>query len=127
MRTLDILAAVLVLGGSTLALTAAIGAVRFPDTLTRMHAATKPQVLGLLLVLIGAAIRLRGNADVGVPIERGQRVDITIRAQSLVVPAFVDPGVCGDIFAPGVFPGQPLYCDSRCDPRKKHDADAEGW
>ena len=65
MRTLDIVTGVLVLGGSTLALTAAIGVVRFPDTLTRMHAATKPQVLGLLLVLAGAAIRLRGNADGG--------------------------------------------------------------
>ena len=71
MRILDITAAVLVLGGSTLALTAAIGVVRFPDTLTRMHSATKPQVLGLLLVLIGAAIRLRGHADVGMVILTG--------------------------------------------------------
>lgn len=61
----DVVAAVLVLGGSALALTAAIGVLRFPDTLTRMHAATKPQVLGLLLVLGGAAIRLSGNVDVG--------------------------------------------------------------
>jgi multicomponent Na+:H+ antiporter subunit G len=37
----------------------------FPDTLSRMHVASKPQVLGLLLVLAGAAIRLRGNIDVG--------------------------------------------------------------
>jgi len=65
MNVLDIVTAVLVLGGSALALTAAIGVVRFPDTLTRMHAATKPQVLGLLLVLGGAAIRLRGNVDIG--------------------------------------------------------------
>ena len=71
MRMLDVVVAALVLGGSTLALTAAIGVVRFPDTLTRMHAATKPQVLGLLLVLIGAAIRLRGNADVGMVILTG--------------------------------------------------------
>ena len=68
MSALDMVTAVLVLGGSTLALTAAIGVVRFPDTLTRMHAATKPQVLGLLLVLAGAAIRLRGNVDVGMVI-----------------------------------------------------------
>ena len=68
---LDIFAGVLVLGGSTLALTAAIGVVRFPDTLSRMHAATKPQVLGLLLVLGGAAIRLRGNIDVGMLILTG--------------------------------------------------------
>ena len=65
MPPFDIVTAVLVLSGSTLALTAAIGVVRFPDTLSRMHAATKPQVLGLLLVLAGAAIRLRGNVDVG--------------------------------------------------------------
>ena len=67
----DIVTAALILGGSTLALTAAIGVVRFPDTLSRMHAATKPQVLGLLLVLVGAAIRLRGNADVGMLILTG--------------------------------------------------------
>ena len=67
----DVLAGVLVLAGSTLALTAAIGVVRFPDTLSRMHAATKPQVLGLLLVLMGAALRLRGHPDVGMLILAG--------------------------------------------------------
>jgi multicomponent Na+:H+ antiporter subunit G len=71
MSALDVATAVLVLGGSTLALTAAIGVVRFPDALTRMHAATKPQVLGLLLVLAGAAIRLRGHVDVGMVILTG--------------------------------------------------------
>jgi multicomponent Na+:H+ antiporter subunit G len=60
-----VIEAVLILGGSALALTASIGVVRFPDTLSRMHAATKPQVLGLLLVLGGAVVRLRGNVDVG--------------------------------------------------------------
>jgi multicomponent Na+:H+ antiporter subunit G len=65
MSVLDVIAGVLILGGSALALTASIGVVRFPDTLSRMHAATKPQVLGLLLVLGGAALRLRGNVDVG--------------------------------------------------------------
>ena len=77
MNALDILAAVLVLGGSTLALTAAIGVLRFPDTLTRMHAASKPQVLGLLLVLAGAAVRLRGHIDVGMLILTGLFTVIT--------------------------------------------------
>ncbi len=67
----DIVCAVLILAGSALALTAAIGVVRFPDTLSRMHSATKPQVLGLLLVLAGAAIRLRGHPDVGMIILTG--------------------------------------------------------
>lgn len=62
---LDVTAAALLLGGAVLALTAAIGLLRFPDTLSRMHAATKPQTLGLLLVVAGTAIRLRGNIDVG--------------------------------------------------------------
>ncbi len=77
MNVADIVTAVLILSGSTLALTAAIGVVRFPDTLSRMHAATKPQVLGLLLVLIGAAIRLRGNVDVGMLILTGMFTVIT--------------------------------------------------
>lgn len=65
MILLDVFSGVLVLAGSVLALTAAIGVVRFPDTLARMHSATKPQVLGLLLVLFGALIRLRGSHDAG--------------------------------------------------------------
>ena len=71
MNTFDVIAAVLVLAGASLALTAAIGVVRFPDTLSRMHAATKPQSLGLLLVLAGAATRMRGHADVGMLILTG--------------------------------------------------------
>uniref|UniRef100_UPI002458FE67 monovalent cation/H(+) antiporter subunit G n=1 Tax=Nocardia abscessus TaxID=120957 RepID=UPI002458FE67 len=31
---------------------------------TRMHAATKPQVVGLILVLVGAALQLRGHGNV---------------------------------------------------------------
>ena len=46
------------IAGAALALIAAIGLVRFPDLFGRMHAATKPQTLGLLLILIGVALRL---------------------------------------------------------------------
>lgn len=77
MSALDIVVSVLILGGSALALTAAIGVLRFPDTLSRMQAATKPQVLGLLLVLAGAAIRLRGHSDVGMLILTGMFTLIT--------------------------------------------------
>ncbi|KGI66621.1 monovalent cation/H(+) antiporter subunit G [Mycolicibacterium rufum] len=77
MTVFDVVAAVLILAGSALALTAAIGVVRFPDTLSRMHAATKPQVLGLLLVLLGAALRLRGHVDVGMLILTGLFTAIT--------------------------------------------------
>ncbi|QIS16237.1 MULTISPECIES: monovalent cation/H(+) antiporter subunit G [Nocardia] len=64
MIVLDWLAGALILTGSTLALTAAIALVRFPDTFSRMHAATKPQVIGLILILAGAIIELRGHGNI---------------------------------------------------------------
>lgn len=56
---LDIVSAVLVLGGAFLTLAAGIGLIRFPDALSRLHAATKPQILGLILVVIAIAIEAR--------------------------------------------------------------------
>lgn len=55
----DVASAVCLLGGALLAFAAGVGLVRFPELLARMHSATKPQVLGLILVLIGLALRLR--------------------------------------------------------------------
>lgn len=64
MIVLDIIAGACIVVGAVLALTAAVGIVRFTDTLSRMHPATKPQVIGMLLVLTGAVIELRGNVDI---------------------------------------------------------------
>ncbi|WP_026181368.1 monovalent cation/H(+) antiporter subunit G [Demetria terragena] len=61
----DAIGLVLLLLGSLLCLAAAVGLVRFPDLLTRMHSGTKPQVLGTLLVLLGLALRLREPLDIG--------------------------------------------------------------
>lgn len=55
---IDVLAGTCLILGSLLALIAGIGLVRFPDVLTRMHAATKPQSLGVLLILLGLALRV---------------------------------------------------------------------
>ena len=56
---LDVLTAVLLLGGALMSLAAAVGLLRFPDLLSRMHAATNPQVLGLLLFLLAIAVQQR--------------------------------------------------------------------
>ena len=61
----DWLGAVALVAGALLSLAAGIGVLRFPDVLDRMHAATKPQVLGALLLLLGLALRLRSPADLG--------------------------------------------------------------
>ncbi len=52
----DVVVSVLLIGGALMSLAAGIGLVRFPDLLSRMHAATKPQVLGLLLLLLALAV-----------------------------------------------------------------------
>jgi len=58
----DTVSVICLLGGAFFAFAAGIGALRFPDLLARMHAATKPQVLGLVLVLVGLALRLRDGS-----------------------------------------------------------------
>ncbi|WP_165143233.1 monovalent cation/H(+) antiporter subunit G [Microbacterium endophyticum] len=50
---------VLILVGALLCLSAAIGVVRFRDVASRLHAATKPQVLGLVLVCLAVALSQR--------------------------------------------------------------------
>lgn len=52
----DVIVSVLLIGGALMSLAAGIGLARFPDLLSRMHAATKPQVLGLLLFLLALAV-----------------------------------------------------------------------
>lgn len=60
----DVVSAALLLTGVTLSLIAGIGILRFPDLYSRMHAATKPSTLGLLLVLAGASLRMADPGDV---------------------------------------------------------------
>lgn len=51
----EVIVALLVLFGVGLSVGAAIGLRRFPDVLTRMHAASKPTMLGVICVLLAAA------------------------------------------------------------------------
>jgi multicomponent Na+:H+ antiporter subunit G len=62
---LDLLGAVLVLLGCFLCFAAALGLLRFPDVISRMHAATKPQTLGLILLAAGVELSLRSWAAFG--------------------------------------------------------------
>lgn len=56
---LDGTAAVFLVVGGLMSLAAGIGLVRFPDLHSRMHAATKPQVLGLLMLVLAVCIMWR--------------------------------------------------------------------
>lgn len=56
---IDAVSAVFMVVGAVMSLGAAIGLLRFPDLMSRMHAATKPQVLGLFLLLASVGLQLR--------------------------------------------------------------------
>lgn len=55
----DFIASLFVLVGAILCFGAAVSLIRFPDLLGKMHAITKPQVLGLIFVSVGIAVSLR--------------------------------------------------------------------
>lgn len=52
------LGAVVLALGAILTLIAAIGVVRLPDVFSRMHAASKPQLLGVVLMCAGVAVSM---------------------------------------------------------------------
>ena len=58
MNWLDVVSAVLLIAGAVSCLFGAFGLVSFPDVTSRLQAATKPQTLGLILLLLGTAMQL---------------------------------------------------------------------
>ncbi|MBB5632591.1 multicomponent Na+:H+ antiporter subunit G [Cryobacterium mesophilum] len=56
---LDILTGSCLVLGAFLSLAAGVGLLRFPDAIARMHATTKPQILGLLFILAAIALQDR--------------------------------------------------------------------
>lgn len=65
---IDITVLVLILLGALLCLSAAVGVLRFRDVPSRLHAATKPQVLGLVSICAAIALSERsiGGVLIGV-------------------------------------------------------------
>ena len=65
MMALDVFVAICLIGGALCCLFGAIGLLTFPDVTARLQAATKPQTLGLLLILIGTAVQLNFSLATG--------------------------------------------------------------
>jgi multicomponent Na+:H+ antiporter subunit G len=57
---IEVVASLLMLTGGALAIIAATGLHRFGDVFARMHAATKPATLGLILILVAAVLVVPG-------------------------------------------------------------------
>jgi len=65
MSTIDIVASVALILGALMSLLAGIAVLRFPDTMSRIHAATKPQVLGIILLMLGVGLRIGSPGVIG--------------------------------------------------------------
>ncbi|MEV4112055.1 monovalent cation/H(+) antiporter subunit G [Nonomuraea sp. NPDC049695] len=85
MSALDVAAAACLLLGAALALSAGVGLVRFRTTLNRMHAGTKPQVLGVLLVLLAMWLHRPTWANAGPLLLAGVSQVITVSVAAYMV------------------------------------------
>ncbi|QDO87089.1 monovalent cation/H(+) antiporter subunit G [Ornithinimicrobium ciconiae] len=125
----DSLGLIFIFAGALLCLTAAIGLLRFNDLLTRMHAATKPQVLGVLLVLGGVMLSKEGGLHIGMLILIGifQMLTIPVGAHMVgragfrtgqVAPSDIHLGPSADHVDSALLePGEPVVEDS--DPEER--------
>lgn len=62
MSAVEVVASAFLLAGVFLAVVAGVGLLRFPDLFSRMHAATKPATLGMLLVVIGGVMLMEDRS-----------------------------------------------------------------
>ncbi|MEO3828766.1 monovalent cation/H(+) antiporter subunit G [Actinomadura sp. B10D3] len=86
----DVLTAVLLPAGAAFTAAGALGVLRFPDLLTRLHAATKPHTIGLLLVLAGAAPQA-GSVSAAAPlllVAAFQLITAPVAAQTIGAAAY---------------------------------------
>lgn len=91
------LASVLLFVGAGFMLVAALGALRMPDLLTRMHATTKAGVFGAGLMLSGVAVHY---------------LDASVTARVLAIIGFItltSPVAAHVIGRAGYFTGSPLW------------------
>lgn len=83
----DIASLALILTGAFLVFSAAVGVVRFQDTMSRVHAITKPQTTGLILTILGALLRVTGSEEFGIA-ERG---DLGVLVLLVIFAALTSP------------------------------------
>lgn len=86
----DTFTVLLVLVGAVMCFAAGVGLIRFPDVLSRLHAATKPQVLGLLAITADVAVSTPtvGNITLAIAIILFQSLTAPISAHMVARAAY---------------------------------------
>jgi multicomponent Na+:H+ antiporter subunit G len=83
--TLGMVSGVLLVAGSLLAMLAGLGVLRFPDTLSRLQAATKLQAAGLGVMIVAAALVAEDVAEVTMLVLTAIALVVTVPVLSQVV------------------------------------------
>ena len=113
----DVIAAVLLLAGSALALIAAVGLFRMPDTYSRIHVATKPATLAVVCTVGGAMLQVPGLAPT------------TKLLFAVVLQFWTAPVACHMIgraaYTAGLRPDEPWVIGERADVEPPADAPAD--
>ena len=95
----EVVSSVCLVLGCLFTLFAAIGLLRLSDVLARMHTTAKPQVLGVVLALVGVGLQLRSGTDVAMLVAIGafQLLTVPVAAHMVGRAAYrtgqVDPTV----------------------------------
>lgn len=99
--------AILILAGALFALVAAVGVLRLPDVLIRMHASTKAGTLGCGLILLALAV------------EAGGEIGIVARAVAAFIFLLLTAPVAAHMIGRAAYrTGVPLWKETRIDELK---------
>jgi multicomponent Na+:H+ antiporter subunit G len=82
---MSVLAGILLVLGSLLAMLAGLGVLRFPDALSRLQAATKLQAAGVGVLLVGSALAAEDGGEVAVMVLIVLALVVTVPVLSQVV------------------------------------------
>jgi len=109
---INILVAIFMFSGATFILLAAVGIMRLPDLLTRMHASTKAGALGVALIMVAAMLHFN---------------DLVLIAKAMAVILFIfitAPVAAHAIGRAGYFVGVPIWVKTVKDElHRNYDAD----
>lgn len=95
----EVVVSIALLLGCLLTVLAAVGLLRLSDLLARMHTTAKPQVLGVLLALVGVGLQLHRATDIAMIVAIGafQLLTVPVAAHMVGRAAYrtgqVDPSV----------------------------------
>ncbi|MGQ0573537.1 MAG: monovalent cation/H(+) antiporter subunit G [Pseudonocardia sp.] len=84
-EVVGVVAGLLLVLGSLLAMLAGLGVLRFPDTLSRLQAATKLQAAGVGIALLGSALVAGDAAEVTTLVLVGLALVVTVPVLGQVV------------------------------------------